>query len=171
MHIGLGLQFANLDRRSLGPAAPFDVIVVPEAAVLLRPGSALALGAEKLIVLTDVEGLYRDWPASGDVISEIAPDELEALVPSLDSGMVPTTRSALHSSTWIPIRAASAPIRSASTTSATGANPTYRPAQVPDQALTQKPSIDGSRISATTGTDGPSPNASKAMLCAKCDPL
>jgi hypothetical protein len=35
------LGFAGLDRRSLGPAAPFDLIVVPEAAALLRPGSAL----------------------------------------------------------------------------------------------------------------------------------
>ena len=35
------LGFANLDRRSLGPAAPFDLIIVPEAAALLRPGSAL----------------------------------------------------------------------------------------------------------------------------------
>ncbi|HEX6197237.1 MAG TPA: acetylglutamate kinase [Jiangellaceae bacterium] len=57
---------------------------------------AVALGAEKLIVLTDVEGLYRDWPASGDVISEIAADELEALVPSLDSGMVPKMQACLR---------------------------------------------------------------------------
>ena len=36
---------------------------------------AVALGAEKLLVLTDVEGLYRDWPASDDVIGEISPDD------------------------------------------------------------------------------------------------
>ena len=39
---------------------------------------ATALGAEKLIVLTDVEGLYRDWPSSDDVISEIDAAELKA---------------------------------------------------------------------------------------------
>ncbi len=50
---------------------------------------AVALGAEKLLVLTDVEGLYRDWPASDDIIGEIGVDALEELMPSLTSGMVP----------------------------------------------------------------------------------
>ena len=38
---------------------------------------AIALGAEKLLVLTDVEGLYRDWPDSDDVIQEISPEALD----------------------------------------------------------------------------------------------
>jgi len=50
---------------------------------------AIALGAEKLMVLTDVEGLYRDWPDSDDVIQEINPERLAELMPNLDSGMVP----------------------------------------------------------------------------------
>ncbi len=50
---------------------------------------AIALDAEKLMVLTDVEGLYRDWPDSDDVIQEISPESLAELMPSLDSGMVP----------------------------------------------------------------------------------
>ncbi len=50
---------------------------------------AVALGADKLLVLTDVEGLYRDWPDSDDVIGEISPEELAKLIPSLSSGMVP----------------------------------------------------------------------------------
>jgi acetylglutamate kinase len=50
---------------------------------------AVALGAEKLLVLTDVEGLYRDWPDSSDVIGEINPEELAKLLPPLASGMVP----------------------------------------------------------------------------------
>lgn len=50
---------------------------------------AVALGAEKLLVLTDVEGLYRDWPDSDDVIQEISPEALAELMPSLASGMVP----------------------------------------------------------------------------------
>ena len=49
----------------------------------------MALKAEKLMVLTDVEGLYRDWPDSDDVIQEISPETLAELMPSLDSGMVP----------------------------------------------------------------------------------
>jgi acetylglutamate kinase len=50
---------------------------------------AVALGAAKLLILTDVEGLYRDWPASDDVIGEISPESLAALMPTLASGMVP----------------------------------------------------------------------------------
>jgi acetylglutamate kinase len=57
---------------------------------------AVALGAEKLLVLTDVEGLYRDWPDSDDVIGEISPEELEKLLPSLNSGMVPKMTACLH---------------------------------------------------------------------------
>src|SRR3954464_5812432 len=50
---------------------------------------AVALEAEKLLVLTDVEGLFRDWPHSADVIGEISPEELAKLMPTLSSGMVP----------------------------------------------------------------------------------
>jgi acetylglutamate kinase len=57
---------------------------------------AVALGAEKLLVLTDVEGLYRDWPSSDDVIGEISPEELEKLLPSLASGMVPKMTACLR---------------------------------------------------------------------------
>jgi acetylglutamate kinase len=57
---------------------------------------AVALGAEKLLVLTDVEGLYRDWPVSDDVISEISPEALAELMPSLASGMVPKMGACLQ---------------------------------------------------------------------------
>jgi acetylglutamate kinase len=62
---------------------------------------AVALAAEKLVVLTDVEGLYADWPASpddapGELISEISADELAALVPTLSSGMVPKMQACLE---------------------------------------------------------------------------
>jgi acetylglutamate kinase len=50
---------------------------------------AVALGAEKLLVLTDVEGLFRDWPESDDVIYEVSPEALADMMPSLASGMVP----------------------------------------------------------------------------------
>jgi acetylglutamate kinase len=56
---------------------------------------AVALGAEKLLVLTDVEGLYRDWPDSDDVVGEISPEALQELMPSLASGMVPKMRACL----------------------------------------------------------------------------
>jgi acetylglutamate kinase len=57
---------------------------------------AVALGAEKLVVLTDVEGLYGDWPATGDVISELTADELEQLMPRLAEGMVPKMEACLR---------------------------------------------------------------------------
>jgi acetylglutamate kinase len=57
---------------------------------------AVALGAEKLVVLTDVEGLYADWPASDEVISELSAAELEKLLPGLGSGMVPKMEACLR---------------------------------------------------------------------------
>ncbi|MGN6162611.1 MAG: acetylglutamate kinase [Marmoricola sp.] len=57
---------------------------------------AVALGAEKLLVLTDVEGLYRDWPHSDDVVGEISPEALAELMPSLASGMVPKMQACLN---------------------------------------------------------------------------
>ncbi len=57
---------------------------------------AAALGAETLMVLTDVEGLYADWPSSDDVISQLTARELEKLLPELASGMVPKMEGCLH---------------------------------------------------------------------------
>jgi acetylglutamate kinase len=50
---------------------------------------AIALEAEKLVVLTDVDGLYADWPASDEVISELTVEQLEKMLPTLTEGMVP----------------------------------------------------------------------------------
>ncbi|MCL2781207.1 MAG: acetylglutamate kinase [Actinomycetia bacterium] len=57
---------------------------------------AVALRAEKLVMLTDVEGLYADWPARDEVLSEITADELRALLPSLDAGMAPKMEACLR---------------------------------------------------------------------------
>lgn len=57
---------------------------------------AAALGAETLMVLTDVEGLYADWPNSDDVVSQLTAEELEKLLPDLASGMVPKMEGCLH---------------------------------------------------------------------------
>src|SRR4051812_26988050 len=50
---------------------------------------AVGLNAEKLIVLTDVEGLYADWPQSTEIVSQTDADELGALLPTRSSGMAP----------------------------------------------------------------------------------
>jgi acetylglutamate kinase len=57
---------------------------------------AVGLGAEKLMILTDVEGLYADWPESTEVVSEIDTDHLAALLPTLASGMVPKMEACLR---------------------------------------------------------------------------
>jgi acetylglutamate kinase len=59
---------------------------------------AVALGAAKLVVLTDVEGLYADWPGDGDpdgVISLLTATGLERLLPGLSSGMIPKMEACL----------------------------------------------------------------------------
>src|SRR6478609_688042 len=57
---------------------------------------AAALGAEMLVVLTDVEGLYKDWPNSDDVISQLTASELEEMLPTLASGMLPKMEGCLR---------------------------------------------------------------------------
>jgi len=73
---------------------------------------AVALGAAKLVVLTDVEGLYTDWPAgapapgprpapgeaagAGPVISQLSATELERLLPRLSAGMIPKMEACLR---------------------------------------------------------------------------
>lgn len=56
---------------------------------------AVALGAEKLMVLTDVPGLYSDWPNRDSLLSEITLAELRLLMPKLESGMVPKMQACL----------------------------------------------------------------------------
>jgi acetylglutamate kinase len=57
---------------------------------------AEALGARKLVVLTDVPGLYTDWPDTGSLTSQIDADALEKLLPSLESGMAPKMEACLR---------------------------------------------------------------------------
>ncbi|WP_432501965.1 acetylglutamate kinase [Kineococcus arenarius] len=57
---------------------------------------AVALGAQKFVVMTDVAGLYADWPNRDSLVSEISAGELERLLPSLESGMVPKMEACLR---------------------------------------------------------------------------
>jgi len=57
---------------------------------------AVALGAEKLLVLTDVPGLYSDWPNRDSLVSEITAAELDELLPRLESGMIPKMQACLQ---------------------------------------------------------------------------
>ena len=57
---------------------------------------AAALGAEKLIVLTDVEGLYTNWPDRSSLVTHLGTTPLAELLPSLESGMVPKMEACLN---------------------------------------------------------------------------
>jgi acetylglutamate kinase len=57
---------------------------------------AVALGARKLVVLTDVEGLYANWPDRESLLSQLTTDELAELLPALESGMVPKMEACLR---------------------------------------------------------------------------
>jgi len=74
-----------------GPDSVLNVNADSAAAAL-----AVALGAAKLIVLTDVAGLYSDWPDRDSLVSVITTTELEQLLPSLESGMIPKMTACLE---------------------------------------------------------------------------
>jgi acetylglutamate kinase len=57
---------------------------------------AVALGAVKLVVLTDVEGLYADWPDRDSLVEQIDARELAEILPALDAGMVPKMAACLR---------------------------------------------------------------------------
>jgi len=56
---------------------------------------AVALNAAKLVVLTDVPGLYADWPNRDSLVSHLTSTELRAMLPSLESGMIPKMQACL----------------------------------------------------------------------------
>lgn len=57
---------------------------------------AVALGAAKLVILTDVAGLYSDWPNRDSLVSHLSSNELSELLPSLESGMIPKMTACLE---------------------------------------------------------------------------
>jgi acetylglutamate kinase len=57
---------------------------------------AVALNAVKLVVLTDVEGLYADWPHRDSLVQKVDTRELAKILPTLDSGMVPKMAACLR---------------------------------------------------------------------------
>ena len=98
---------------SVDPSAVMDIIEAGRIPVVstIAPGNdgevyninadiaagalARALGAERLVILTNVEGLDTDWPNRDSLVSKIEVDKLKALLPGLDSGMIPKMESCL----------------------------------------------------------------------------
>jgi acetylglutamate kinase len=83
---------------------PVISTVAPDAAGVLHnlnadtaaAALAIALNARKLVVLTDVPGLYTDWPDESSLVSRIRGAELAQLLPRLESGMVPKMEACLR---------------------------------------------------------------------------
>jgi acetylglutamate kinase len=83
---------------------PVIATVAPDAAGVLHnvnadtaaAALAEALGARKLVVLTDVPGLYTNWPDTSSLTSSIDADALEKLLPGLEAGMVPKMEACLR---------------------------------------------------------------------------
>ncbi|GAA0273607.1 acetylglutamate kinase [Cryptosporangium japonicum] len=102
------------DVATVNPAAVWDLIesgripvistVAPDAdgqvhnlnADTAASAIAVALGAQKLVVLTDVEGLYTRWPEPDSLVSQIGTEELAELLPSLSAGMIPKMEACLR---------------------------------------------------------------------------
>jgi len=57
---------------------------------------AAALGAAKLVILTDVSGLYANYPDPESIITELTADELEPMLPTLAAGMAPKMEACLR---------------------------------------------------------------------------
>ncbi|MFF7681284.1 acetylglutamate kinase [Microbacterium sp. NPDC007973] len=72
------------------PGASLNVNADAAAAAL-----AIVLNAKKLVVLTDVPGLYADWPNRDSLVSHLTSTELRAMVPKLESGMIPKMQACL----------------------------------------------------------------------------
>lgn len=90
LEAGLIPVVAGIAPNSERPGESLNINADAAAAAL-----ATALGAEKLVILTDVAGLYADWPALDSLVSSITVTELEAMMPTLESGMIPKMRACL----------------------------------------------------------------------------
>ena len=79
---------------TIGPDA--DGVVHNINADTAAAAVAEAVGAETLLMLTDVEGLYTRWPDRGSLVSEIDAATLADLLPTLEEGMVPKIEACLR---------------------------------------------------------------------------
>jgi acetylglutamate kinase len=107
--VGLVGDVANVHADAIGDLVaagriPVVSTVAPDADGVLHnlnadtaaAALAVALGARKLVVLTDVEGLYARYPDPESLISQLTADELAELLPSIESGMAPKMEACLR---------------------------------------------------------------------------
>jgi acetylglutamate kinase len=79
-----------------GVAPDADGVVYNINADSAAAALAGALDAAKLVVLTDVEGLFARYPDPDSLISELTAAQLEPMLPSLESGMAPKMEACLR---------------------------------------------------------------------------
>ncbi|MGP3689707.1 acetylglutamate kinase [Streptomyces sp. IBSNAI002] len=101
VHVDPGTVRGLLDRGRIPVVSPIargahDTNVYNVNADLAAAALAEALDAEKLVMLTDVAGLYADWPHSTRIIDRLTACELEKLMPSMAGGMAPKMEGCLR---------------------------------------------------------------------------
>lgn len=57
---------------------------------------ATAVGAEKLVLMTDVDGIYRNFPDPDSFISKLKLDDAKELLKSVKGGMIPKLKCAIN---------------------------------------------------------------------------
>jgi acetylglutamate kinase len=57
---------------------------------------AAALRARKLVILTDVPGVFANWPDRDSLVRQLTADQLAELLPRLEAGMVPKMEACLR---------------------------------------------------------------------------
>lgn len=72
------------------PGASLNVNADAAASALAK-----ALNAEKLVILTDVAGLYADWPNRDSLVSHLTTTDLRQMLPKLQAGMIPKMQACL----------------------------------------------------------------------------
>ena len=100
----LRVDVSNVDQllaqRIVPVIAPIAVDVAGGAGLNINADLAAAAisGAypdSTLIIMTDVEGIYRHWPDTSSLITEISADELSAIKATFADGMAPKVQAAL----------------------------------------------------------------------------
>lgn len=56
---------------------------------------AIDLNVDELILLTDVDGIFSDWPNQSSLVSSLSLTQAQELLPKLDAGMIPKLEAAI----------------------------------------------------------------------------
>ncbi|AQP44782.1 acetylglutamate kinase [Tessaracoccus flavus] len=57
---------------------------------------AVALGAKRLVMLTNVAGVYENYPDEDSILTQVTADDVRAMLPTLDAGMIPKMEACLR---------------------------------------------------------------------------